>query len=55
MAAGVGLFGTFTGFVSTWFLVPEAEEQEIELHILRAELARVHERLDQLLARHPPA
>ncbi len=28
MTAGVGLFGTFSGFVASWFLKPAAAEQE---------------------------
>ncbi len=51
MVAGVGLFGTFTGFVGSWFIVPEAEEQEHELAALHAELAVVRKQLDELLAR----
>ena len=50
MVAGVGLFGTFTGFVGSWFIVPEAEEQEHELAALHAELATIRRQLDQILA-----
>ena len=50
MVAGVGLFGTFTGFVGSWFIVPEAEEQEHEFAALHAELATIRRQLDQLLA-----
>jgi voltage-gated potassium channel len=28
MTAGVGLFGTFTAFVSSWFLAEKKEEEE---------------------------
>jgi voltage-gated potassium channel len=29
MAAGVGLFGTFSGLVASWFLSPAAEEAPV--------------------------
>jgi voltage-gated potassium channel len=31
MVAGVGLFGTFAGFVASWFLAPGERKQDIEL------------------------
>ena len=49
MTAGVGLFGTFTGFVAAWFMSPqqtaiqnseakiEAEEEQIEVKLQRIE------------------
>ena len=37
MTAGVGLFGTFSGFVAAWFLAPQAK-QETELERLRQEV-----------------
>ena len=39
MVAGVGLFGTFTGFVASWFLAVGEEQQEDELTKIRDELA----------------
>ena len=41
MTAGVGLFGTFTGFVASWFLAPGEEEKEDELESIRRELAEI--------------
>jgi len=41
MTAGVGLFGTFTGFIASWFLSPGEEEQEDELEGIRKELAEI--------------
>lgn len=41
MLAGVGLFGTLSGFVTSWFLAPPAQEQHNELELIRAELAEV--------------
>jgi voltage-gated potassium channel len=51
MTAGVGLFGTFTGFVASWFLSPQQKEQESELQILHQELRVIKERLDDLARR----
>jgi len=41
MVAGVGLFGTFTGFVTSWFLeddLAEEKEQTVTLHEIQQEL-----------------
>lgn len=38
MTAGVGLFGTFSGFLAAWFLAPGAEEETAELRDLRDEV-----------------
>lgn len=43
MLAGVGLFGTLSGFVAAWFLAPDAEKQESELARLTAEVAALRE------------
>jgi voltage-gated potassium channel len=51
MTAGVGLFGTFSGFVAAWFLAPEAKQQENELQLLRQEIISLRaaiERQDSL-------
>lgn len=45
MAAGVGLFGTLSGLVASWFLSPAAEEADSELHELRAMLIELRDRL----------
>jgi len=54
MAAGVGLFGTFSGLVASWFLSPKAEEAESEraeilevLRELRAEVGRLEFKVNQ--------
>lgn len=39
MTAGVGLFGTFSGFVAAWFLAPRAKQQQTEIEHLAAEVA----------------
>jgi voltage-gated potassium channel len=51
MAAGVGLFGTFAGFVASWFLAPGEEEQEDELELIRKRLTAIEERLRELTDR----
>ena len=39
MVVGVGLFGTFSGFVAAWFLAPaKAEKVRSEMEELRAEI-----------------
>lgn len=35
MMAGVGLIGTFSGFVASWFLSPRENEQEVEFEEIR--------------------
>lgn len=39
MTAGVGVFGTFTGFVASWFLGARAKRHEDGLAGLRQEIA----------------
>jgi len=46
MSAGVGLFGTFSGFLAAWFLGPQREEKG-ELESLRAEIAALREELQR--------
>lgn len=45
MTAGVGLFGTFTGFVAAWFMETGEQEQESELVAIRRELRELREAL----------
>jgi len=40
MTAGVGFFGTLSGFVAAWFLTPDREKQEDEFEQLRTALWR---------------
>jgi voltage-gated potassium channel len=47
MTAGVGLFGTFSGFVASWFLSPGEREQESDIEGLRAEIAALREMLER--------
>jgi voltage-gated potassium channel len=48
MTAGVGLFGTFSGFVTSWFLAPTARQQESEMAALRRDLAQIRTMVEQI-------
>jgi voltage-gated potassium channel len=41
MAAGVGLFGAFSGFVAAWFISPGQTKRESELTVLQREIAEL--------------
>jgi voltage-gated potassium channel len=47
MIMGVGLVGTFAGFVASWFHGGEQKKQEIEIHELRDEIRSLREALDK--------
>jgi voltage-gated potassium channel len=47
MLAGVGLFGTFSAFLASWFLAPEIEEEEKKIDAIHRELKE----LRQILSR----
>ena len=47
MTAGIGLFGTFSGFVASWFLKPAQRENDDEIQALRAELRAIRELLER--------
>ena len=47
MTAGVGLFGTFSGFVAAWFLEPEAKKGQDEREGLRQELVAIRQLLEK--------
>src|SRR5918999_6428773 len=46
MGAGVGVFGTFSGLVASWFLSPAADDTESELGEVRRMLADIKAKLD---------
>jgi voltage-gated potassium channel len=48
MIAGVGLFGTFSGFVASWFLKPAEEKRVGELEVLQQEMHALREQLATL-------
>lgn len=45
MAAGVGIFGTFSGLVASWFLSPAAAETDSDVEELKAMVADIQRRL----------
>lgn len=45
MAAGVGVFGTLSGLVASWFLAPATKEADSELVEIKGMLADVQARL----------
>jgi voltage-gated potassium channel len=47
MAAGVGLFGTMSGLVASWFLSPSAEETDSDLTEIKGLLLELRNRVDR--------
>ena len=45
MAAGVGLFGTLSGAIASWFLSPVAKEADVDLEEIKRLLLEVRSRL----------
>jgi voltage-gated potassium channel len=54
MTAGVGLFGTLSGFVAAWFLAPAGEKQDSDMQQLRAEIAELRRVLEASRAAPEP-
>ena len=48
MAAGVGLFGMFSGFLAAWFVAPQTADERSELADLRDEVAALRETVQRL-------
>lgn len=48
MATGIGLFGTFTGLVASWFLVAGEEKQDAKLAGIKEELAKLRAAMEDL-------
>ena len=46
MLVGIGMFGTLTAYVASFFLEPQEEDQEAELAAIRAELSRLSNALE---------
>jgi len=46
MCAGVGLFGTFSGYLAAWFIQPEEASVESEISLLRGEVAALRRALE---------
>jgi voltage-gated potassium channel len=51
MCAGVGLFGTLSGFFASWFLENEVADETTEIGALREEIAALRRSVDELAAR----
>jgi voltage-gated potassium channel len=47
MTAGVGLFGTFSGFVAAWFLEPGRAKEESEIEAVRKELSALRRAIQE--------
>lgn len=45
MIAGIGVFGTFSGLVASWFLAPKAADTESDLDQIKAALVDIQRRL----------
>jgi voltage-gated potassium channel len=54
MIAGIGLFGTFSGFVAAWFLKPRDRQRGNELDAIRQQLDEIMRHL-QMQAAAPPS
>jgi len=54
MCGGIGLFGTFTAFVASWFLAPGAKKQEDDLAEMRRDLKALRETVDRMAAEKAP-
>jgi voltage-gated potassium channel len=48
MAAGVGVFGTLSGLIASWFLSPAVEEADTDLEQLKGSIGRIQKQLDRL-------
>jgi voltage-gated potassium channel len=48
MCAGVGLFGTFSGFLAAWFMGTDKQTHESEVAAIRQEIAALHEVLGRI-------
>jgi voltage-gated potassium channel len=46
MVAGVGLFGTFSGFIASWFLAPRAAQNRSEIERLRDEVVALRQAIE---------
>lgn len=55
MVAGVGLFGTLSGFIASWFLSPTQKEEQSEIELLRSEVAELRNAVLKVLASQPTA
>jgi voltage-gated potassium channel len=47
MVVGIGLFGTFTAFLATWFLKPGEEEQDQDLQAIKDQLEQLRRTIEK--------
>jgi len=55
VAGGIAIFGTFAGFIASWFLDPGERRQNLELDQIRAQLEEIRRRLESGDGRPPAA
>ncbi len=48
MVAGVGLFGTFTGYIANFFVEDEQEEKENDVQILVSEVRLLRQKIEEM-------
>jgi len=47
MTAGVGLFGTLSGLIASWFLKAESEQNTDEIEALRQEIVSLRQAIER--------
>jgi voltage-gated potassium channel len=50
MIAGVGLFGTLSGSVTSWILNPMEARQEVDFNSIQSDLATIHLQLNEIMS-----
>jgi voltage-gated potassium channel len=50
MTAGVALLGTLTGLLASWFLAPDREHEDADIHEVRKELAALRRLIEESVA-----
>jgi voltage-gated potassium channel len=53
MVAGVGLFGTFTGYVANFFVVDEQEQAENDVQLLIQEVRQLRQKIEEMEKKLP--
>ncbi len=53
MSAGVGLFGTLSGFIAAWFLTPSRQKRDTGLDDIRAEIAELRRAIEKREPKSP--
>lgn len=51
MIAGVGIFGTFSGFIASWIIGPTQKKEEVNIEELREELNEIKGTLKEIKAK----